>query len=267
VIHKETIGEDRSRPFDAAKAEPRESASADHARSQSSFAHVDTWVFDLDNTLYPADCDLWPKIDHRITLFLASLFGLDGISARALQKFYYQRYGTTLRGLMADHAISSVEFLAFVHDVDRSSLIPNLSLATAITALPGRKLILTNGSRDHALRTAEALGLAPMFDDIFDIVAAELLPKPEIAAYERFFDRHAVDPNRAAMFEDIDRNLIIPHQRGMTTVLVVPKPGQPDHREPFEIPATEALPHVNFVTSDLEGFLAEIIAAKASKAT
>ena len=139
-------------------------------------------------------------------------------------------------------------------------MIPNLSLAAAIAALPGRKLILTNGSRDHALRTAEALGLAAIFDDVFDIVAAEFLPKPELAAYERFFDKHARrSAERAAMFEDLDRNLIIPHQRGMTTVLVVPKPGQPDHREPFEIPAATGLPHVDFVTTDLEAFLADLL--------
>lgn len=248
-----TIAEDAGRPRDR----PAETPAA-------RFAHVDTWVFDLDNTLYPADCDLWPKIDQRITLFLVNLFGLDGISARALQKYYYQRYGTTLRGLIEDHAIGAAEFLAFVHDIDRSSLIPNLLLATAITALPGRKLILTNGSRDHALRTAEALGLAAMFDDVFDIVAAELLPKPAPLVYERFFTKHAVDPGKAAMFEDLDRNLIIPHEKGMTTVLIVPKPGQEDHREPFEIPGAAALPHVDFATHNLEGFLAEIAAARTS---
>jgi putative hydrolase of the HAD superfamily len=259
VNDKATIGESRNRRFAAPEA-PR--ASAEPPRPQSRFTHIDTWVFDLDNTLYPADCDLWPKIDQRITLFIANLLGLDGISARALQKYYYQRYGTTLRGLMDDHAISAAEFLAFVHDVDRSSLIPNLSLAMAITALPGRKLILTNGSRDHALRTAEALGLAAMFDDIFDIVAAEHLPKPEIAAYERFFDKHAVDPKRAVLFDDLDRNLVIPHERGMITVLIVPKPGRPDQREPFEIPGA-TLPHVDFVTSDLESFLGDIFPSAA----
>ncbi len=221
-------------------------------------AHVDTWVFDLDNTLYPADCDLWPKIDQRITAFMVHLFGLDGMSSRALQKYYYKRYGTTLRGLMEDHAVSAEDFLAFVHDIDRSSLLPNPSLAAAIAALPGRKLILTNGSRDHAMRTAEALGLGDMFEDIFDIVAAELTPKPELVTYQRFFDRHGVDPRSAAMFEDIERNLVIPHEQGMTTALVVPKPGQRDHREPFEIAADESLPHVDFVTSDLEGFLRDI---------
>ncbi len=219
-----------------------------------SFQHVDTWVFDLDNTLYPPDSDLWPKIDARITLFLAELFGLDGMSSRALQKYYYERYGTTLRGLMEEHAISADEFLAFVHDIDRSSLEPNHSLASAITKLPGRKLILTNGSREHALRTAERLGLDKMFEDIFDIVAANLLPKPEQETYQRFFDKHDVEPRSAAMFEDISKNLIVPHARGMRTTLVVPKAGQIDHREATDRGRTD-LPHVDFVTSDLEGFL------------
>jgi putative hydrolase of the HAD superfamily len=272
VNYKHAIGEvHRPVAAQSTAVPPREPAapartSAD-AELPPRLAHVDTWVFDLDNTLYPPDCDLWPKIDQRITLFLAHLFGLDSMSARALQKYYYQRYGTTLRGLMEDHAVSAAEFLSFVHDIDRSSLTPNLSLATAITALPGRKLILTNSSRDHALLTAEALGLGAMFEDIFDIVAAELLPKPELKAYERFFDRHAVNPKAAAMFEDIERNLVIPHQRGMTTVLVVPKPGQTDHREAFEIARAETLPHVDFVTSDLESFLADVIASKTSKTT
>lgn len=220
---------------------------------------IDTWVFDLDNTLYPADSDLWPKIDARITLFLSDLFGLDGISSRALQKYYYQRYGTTLRGLMQEHAVSAEDYLAFTHDVDRSCLVPNLSLAAAITALPGRKLILTNGSREHAQRTAQALGLAAMFDDIFDIVAADFIPKPEAETYQRFFDKHGVDPAHAIMFEDLARNLVIPHQRGMATALVVPKPGQIDHRESFE--KTREAPHVDFVTSDLESFLGEALIA------
>jgi putative hydrolase of the HAD superfamily len=228
------------------------------AEARRRFAHVDIWVFDLDNTLYPPDSDLWPKIDQRITLFLAELFGLDGASSRALQKYYYERYGTTLKGLMEEHRIDADEFLSFVHDIDRSSLKPNHSLAGAIAALPGRKLILTNGSREHALRTAEQLGVDKMFEDIFDIVAANLVPKPEAAAYETFFARHAVDPRRAAMFEDLARNLIVPHQRGMVTTLVTPKLGTIDHREEMDDKARVDLapqPHVDFVTSDLEDFL------------
>jgi putative hydrolase of the HAD superfamily len=226
------------------------------------FAHINTWVFDLDNTLYPPACGLWPKIDQRITQFMIALLGLDGLSARALQKYYYQHYGTTLRGLIEDHRVSAAEFLAYVHDIDRSTLTPDLPLAAAIAALPGRKLILTNGSRDHARLTAEALGLGASFDEIFDIMDAQLIPKPELRTYQRFFDKHGVDPQTAAMFEDIERNLIVPHQRGMKTVLIVPQPGRPDHREPFEIPDTLALPHIDFVTTDLGGFLVELIAMR-----
>ena len=228
---------------------------ADTLLHVDALSHIDTWVFDLDNTLYPADCDLWPKIDQRITLYLSYLFGLDGISSSALQKYYYQRYGTTLRGLMEEHGIGPAEFLDFTHDIDRSSLLPDLALASAITDLPGRKLILTNGSREHALRTARALGLEAMFEDIFDIADADFVPKPAAATYERFFERHTVDPARAVMFEDLANNLIVPHERGMMTVLVVPKPGQMDHRDAFEIFRAATPPYIDFVTSDLARFL------------
>ena len=222
------------------------------------FSHVRTWVFDLDNTLYPAGSDLWPKIDQRITLFMAQLFGLDGMSSRALQKYYYQRYGTTLRGLMSEHDITAQEFLSFVHDIDRSSLKTDHSLAQGIAALPGRKLILTNGSRDHALRTAEQLGIHELFEDIFDIVAADLMPKPYAETYDRFFDRHGVDPKEAAMFEDIAHNLEVPHSRGMVTTLVVPRSQDEVEREVWEI-ATGSEPHIDFVTDDLAAFLEGVV--------
>ena len=238
---------------------------SDSAKLVAQFRDIDTWVFDLDNTLYPASSDLWPKIDQRITLYLIRLFGLDGMSSRALQKYYYQRYGTTLRGLIVDHGVSFEDYLAFVHDIDRSSLAPNDVLAAAITRLPGRKLILTNGSRDHALRTAEALGLEKIFEDIFDIVAGDLVSKPAGAVYERFFDKHGVDPKHSAMFEDLVQNLLVPYAAGMTTTLVLPQPGGRDHREAFEIPQGAFPPHVHFVTYDLARFLRDI--ADANEAT
>ncbi len=218
-----------------------------------------TWVFDLDNTLYPAGSDVWPKIDQRITLFMAQLFGLDGMSSRALQKYYYERYGTTLRGLMSEHEVTADEFLSFVHDIDRSSLKPDHTLAAAIAALPGRKLILTNGSREHALRTAEQLCIHHLFEDIFDIVAANLLPKPHAETYELFFDQHGVDPKTACMFEDMAHNLVVPHARGMVTTLVVPRPSDKVERELWEI-ATGGEPYVDFVTDDLTAFLEAIMA-------
>jgi putative hydrolase of the HAD superfamily len=219
------------------------------------FAEVDTWVFDLDNTLYPAGSDLWPKIDQRITLYMMQLHGMDGLSARALQKFYYEHFGTTLRGLMEADGIEPEPFLAFVHDIDRTSIVANPALADAIRALPGRKLILTNGSRYHALKTAEALGLDGLFEDVFDIVAGDLVPKPEPGPYNAFMARHGVDPSRAAMFEDIPRNLAVPKMLGMTTVLVVPAADAIDTREAFEIVSAAVPPYIDFITSDLAAFL------------
>ena len=210
------------------------------------FAHVDTWVFDLDNTLYPFGCPLWPQIDARITVFVMNLFGIDGLSARALQKYYYERYGTSLSGLMAEQDIAHAPFMDFVHDIDRTGLLPNPPLAAAIAALPGRKLVFTNGSRHHALQTTRQLGIDHLFEGMFDVVAAGMAPKPEALAFERFFAAHNVEPSRAAMFEDISKNLVVPHARGMATVLVT-EPG---------LPAPAAQSHVDFTTPDLEMFLA-----------
>ncbi len=220
------------------------------------FSHIDTFVFDLDNTLYPPHADLWPKIDHMITVYLSDLLGLDGISARALQKHYYKRYGTTLNGLMAEHpeAIDPGHFLDFVHDIDRSTLRVDDRLANAIEHLPGRRLVFTNGSRGHAEKTMLALGIAHLFDDVFDIVAGGFTPKPHRAPYEKFLADHGVDADRAVMFEDIAHNLETAKAFGMTTVLVRPKAGSLDHREPWEIVrGTPA--YVDHVTDDLAGFL------------
>ena len=223
--------------------------------SPLAFAGIETWVFDLDNTLYPAGSDLWPKIDARITLWMMDRYGIDGLSARALQKFYYEHFGTTLRGLMETDGIDPASFLAFVHDIDRTSIVAVPELAAAIKALDGRKLILTNGSRMHAEKTASALGLDGLFEDVFDIVSGDLVPKPEPDAYHRFLALHGVDPTCAAMFEDIPRNLVVPKALGMTTVLVVPAPGALDTREAFEIVSEAVPPHIDFMTADLTGFL------------
>jgi putative hydrolase of the HAD superfamily len=223
----------------------------------SKFGHVSTWVFDLDNTLYPSDCGLWPQINQRVTLYLAALTGLDGLSARALQRYYYHRHGTTLRGLVDESAIDPGSFLDFVHDVDRSGLSRDARLAREIGRLPGRRLIFTNGSRDHALRTVAELGLEGLFEDAFDIVASGLTPKPAAAAYDAFFDRYGVDPAGAAMFEDIAKNLQTPKARGMTTTLVAPRPGQRDERDAADGEGRDA-GHVDFVTDDLAGFLERV---------
>ena len=217
------------------------------------FGHVDTWVFDLDNTLYPSEARVWPQVDERITLYVMRLYGLDGISARALQKHFYHRYGTTLKALMIEDGVEPHEFLDFAHDIDHSTIALDPSLGAAIEALPGRKLILTNGSRRHAERVAEKLGILDHFEDVFDIAAADFVPKPERVTYERFLALHRVDPRRAVLFEDIARNLVVPHDLGMATVLVVPPVADP-FRESFEQEAVKE-PHIDHITSDLAGFL------------
>jgi putative hydrolase of the HAD superfamily len=227
-------------------------------RVRARFAAVDTWVFDLDNTLYPAGSPVWPMIDERITRWLADLMGIDGLTARGLQKYYYRRYGTTLKGLIEDHAITPDAFLSFVHDIDRTSLLPNPALVEAVRALPGRKLILTNGSKEHALRTTERLGFAADgFEAVFDIVSADLVPKPDAATYDRFLALYGVDPRRAAMVEDLVKNLAVPHARGMATLLVVPSATMEDNREPWERLGAEE-PYVDAATDDLAGFLAQL---------
>ena len=222
--------------------------------ARSAFSHVNTWVFDLDNTLYPPDSPLWPQIDERITAYLMQLYGLDGLSARALQKHFYQRYGTTLKALIDQGHADPDHFMDFVHDIDRSSLIINHDLSAALGRLPGRKLILTNGSRKHAENTAGALGILDHFEGIFDIKAAGFVPKPQAVAYDLFFAAHGVDPSRAAMFEDLVKNLEVPHSVGMKTVLIVGKAGITDLREEWERKQATP-PFIDYVTDDIAGFL------------
>ncbi len=219
------------------------------ARIVARFASIDTYVFDLDNTLYPQGSDLWPQIDQRITVYLMNYLGVDGLTAFALQKYWYERDGTSLRGLMRQYAIDVRDYLEFVHDIDRSSLARNQRLADAIAALPGRRLVLTNGSKTHAERTIAQLGLDGLFERIFDIEAMDLVPKPNSAAYEKFFADCAIDPSRAVLFEDLAQNLIAPQKVGMVGVLVSP-------------PGTSHGAHAqgaDFVTNDLAGFVARIV--------
>jgi putative hydrolase of the HAD superfamily len=159
-----------------------------------------------------------------------------------------------MRGLMAEHGLDPDHFLEFVHKIDHSPLEPNPALGIALEKLPGRKLILTNGTKKHADAIMQRLDVHTHFEDVFDIIAAELEPKPSQRTYENFLERHAVDPKKAAMFEDLARNLEVPHALGMTTVLVVPPATREVVREGWELAGREA-PHVDYVTEDLAEFL------------
>jgi putative hydrolase of the HAD superfamily len=230
------------------------------ARDFARFAPVDAWVFDLDNTLYPRDTNLYAQVDQRIRAFVANLLDIPLEEAQRVQKDYYRRYGTTLRGLMVEHGIAPDGFLDYVHDIDHTPVEPDPKLAAAIERLPGRKFIMTNGSRAHAEKIAGRLGITGHFDEIFDIVAADLLPKPNRETYDRFLQVTGVRAGAAAMFEDLARNLVVPQALGMATVLVVPAGTRAVFTEDWELEGREA-PHVEFLTDDLSGFLEEVLAA------
>jgi putative hydrolase of the HAD superfamily len=226
-------------------------------RDLAAFANIDTWIFDLDNTLYPRSSNLFRQVDQRIRAYVSRLLNVDDAEAERIQKSFYREHGTTLRGLMLSHKVDPDDFLKFVHDIDHSVVQPDPALGAAILRLPGKRYIFTNGSRHHAEKVAERLGFPTHFEDIFDIVAANLVPKPDTATYERFVKHFGIRPENAAMFEDLSRNLVAPKAAGMTTVLVVP----PGTREVFhgewELEGRDD-EHVDFVTDDLAHFIGQI---------
>jgi putative hydrolase of the HAD superfamily len=228
------------------------------------FDHVEAWVFDLDNTLYPADCNLFAQIDRRMGEFIAQELGLALDQAQALRKSYYYEHGTTLAGLVRLHGVSPDAFLDYVHDIDLSAIAPAPELAAALDTLPGRKFVFTNGSRKHAERVAERLGVAGRFDEIFDIHALEYVhPKPTHEAYRRFLRACRVTPAQAAMFDDLPHNLKTAHELGMTTVLVH---GLTEHPEHQAIASWTGLPaHIHHRTDAIAPFLAAISASLAKR--
>jgi putative hydrolase of the HAD superfamily len=237
------------------------SAPAEQEKEARGFAHVETWVFDLDNTLYPHHLNLWQQVDARIRSYIAEFLNISPEDAFRKQKDLYRRYGTTLRGMMTEHGMAPDDFLNYVHQIDHSPITPNPALGAALERLPGRKLILTNGTTAHANAVMQRLAVDRHFEDVFDIIAGELEPKPMAVTYDRFLKRHGVDPARAAMFEDLARNLEVPHALGMTTVLVVPERTREVFREGWELEGRDAS-HVDHVTDDLVGFLEKIGASR-----
>ncbi|WP_247886755.1 pyrimidine 5'-nucleotidase [Azospirillum sp. SYSU D00513] len=181
---------------------------------------IDVWIFDLDNTLYPASCNLFAQVDRRIGEFIAGHFGIPYEEARAMQKRFFREHGTTLRGLMVEHDVDPVPFLDYVHDIDVTPVAPSPVLAAALDRLPGRKIIYTNGSVQHAANVTARLGIAGRFDAVFGIVEAGYIPKPDPRPYDMLVAQEAIDPSRAVMVEDIARNLAPAHALGMKTVWV-----------------------------------------------
>lgn len=219
------------------------------------FADVDIWIFDLDNTLYPPGMALFPQIETRMTDYVMRLLRIDRPQADRLRRDYWRQHGTTLAGLMAEHAIDPHAYLAEVHDIDFTALSPAPDLARAIVALPGRKLVHTNADSTYARKVLAARGLDG-FEAVYGVEETGFYPKPHPEAFATVIDRAGIDPRRAAFFEDDPRNLEVPHRLGMRTVLVGPGRVGPDTTYPDVDPG----PHVHHRTADLTEFLQWIAA-------
>ena len=209
---------------------------------------IETWIFDLDNTLYPSSCRLFDQIHARMTGFIADRLGLSREGALLVQKTYFREHGTTMRGLMTVNRIDPEDFLAYVHEIDLACVPPDPALVAALGQLNGRKIVHTNGSVRHAERLLDHLGLSPAFSGIIDIVAADFEPKPALTGYRLLLKRHSVRPNTALMLEDMARNLAPAAELGMTTAWL---------RNGVDWAMEEAdRDYVHHVVDDLAGFLA-----------
>ena len=209
------------------------------------FAHVATWVFDLDNTLYPPQARLFDQIETRMTAYVMEALGVGRDEADRLRHAYWREHGTTLAGLMQRHDIEPGPYLRAVHDISLDHLEPDPSLAAAIRALPGRKIVYTNGAGDYAERVVERRGLGDAFDAVYGVEHAAYRPKPEAGAFAAVLARDASAAESAAMFEDDPRNLEAPHTMGMRTVHVAAE--------------RVAAPHIHHYTDDLRGFLTGLV--------
>ncbi len=209
------------------------------------FTHVDTWVFDLDNTLYPPSVRLFDQIEVKMTDWVMRRLNVTRAHADHLRATYWSLYGTTLAGLMQEHGIQPGDYLDDVHDIDFSPLAPDPLLAARIAALPGRRIVYTNADVRYAARVLAARGLSGLFDAVYGVEEAGFRPKPDRAAFETVFGIDGLDPTRAAMFEDDARNLAVPHAMGMQTVHIAPT------RDPA--------PHIHHHAEDLTEFLGRLL--------
>ena len=205
------------------------------------FGHVKTWVFDLDNTLYPPSARLFDQIEKRMTAYVMAALNVPRDTADRLRADYWRLYGTTLAGLMHEHDLDPHPYLIDVHDISFDALVPDPALCDAIADLPGRRIVYTNGSAPYAEKVLAARGLRGAIDAVYGVEHAGFRPKPERVAFETVFAREGLAPETAAMFEDDTRNLTAPHAMGMRTVHVAPAP--------------DPAPHIDHHTDDLTAFL------------
>ena len=212
---------------------------------KASFSHVQHWVFDLDNTLYHPSARLFDQIEVKMTSYVMQELGVDQAEADRLRSSYWRDHGTTLAGLMREHDMDPLPYLEAVHDISLDHLEKDVDLAARIRALPGKRIVYTNGSAPYAERVLAARGLSGLFDGIYGVEDADFRPKPERAAFDMVFAKAGIQSQTAAMFEDDPRNLSAPHAMGMRTVHVAPEPLPQDH--------------IHHHTDDLAQFLAQVL--------
>ena len=208
------------------------------------------WLFDLDNTLYSGKTKVFEQIDKKMSKYISKKLNVDINEAKKIQKSYFYQYDTTLRGLVKNHKIDAEDFLDFVHDINIDFLKQDLDLAKELEKLDGKKIIFTNGSKKHAINITQKLGIDKYFDDIFDIVDADFIPKPSIQPYKKLIEKHKIDPNLCVFVEDIARNLKPAYEMGMKTVWI-------ENEEPWAKKFSDS-EFVNYKTNNLSEFLKQI---------
>ena len=218
-------------------------------------AHIDSWIFDLDNSLYPASCNLFELMELKMGSYIQQLLGVDAEEARRVQKRYFHEHGTTLAGLMLSHGIDPHDFLDFVHDIDLARVTADPELVAALDRLPGRKFVFTNGDEAYARRVLDRIGLANAFDGMHDIHAMNYVPKPDPSSYAALCERHGIEPKRALFVDDMARNLAPAKALGMVTVWL-------DNGS--EQVGDAAADHVDFVAPDIGAWLAQILGEEAA---
>tara|TARA_B100000579_G_scaffold208954_1_gene170669 strand:- start:958 stop:1629 length:672 start_codon:yes stop_codon:yes gene_type:complete len=220
------------------------------------FKSIKYWIFDLDNTLYSGKTKVFEQVDKKMSKYISEKLNVSIEEARKIQKSYFYEYNTTLNGMIKNHKINANEFLDYVHDINIDFLKKDTKLSEELGKLNGKKIIFTNGSKKHAVNVTERIGIDQHFDDIFDIVESNFIPKPAIEPYNKLVEKHKIDPNLCVLVEDIARNLKPAYEMGMKTVWI-------ENDEPWASKYSNG-DFVNFKTNDLSEFLKKINLLKAA---
>ena len=221
-----------------------------------SFKLIKYWIFDLDNTLYSGKTKVFEQVDKRMSKYISDKLDVSVEEAKKIQKNYFYEYNTTLNGMIKNHKIDPDEFLEFVHDINIDFLQKDPKLEKEIEKLNGKKIIFTNGSKKHALNVTKRIGINQLFDDIFDIVDCNFIPKPSIEPYKKLVEKHKIDPKLCVFVEDIARNLKPAYEMGMKTVWI-------ENEEPWASKFSDSS-FVNYRTNNLSEFLKKINLANAA---